>query len=163
MPFATLDDARVHLPLDKLELQQADFNRIELDAERIIRGYMANVVPALTIAGWTDPTQTDPTHAGYVPELVRAIAGRFVAAFYYRERYSEDSLEDPIYAQNKYNEAMALLTGIVSGTIIMTDLTVPIDAGERLTSEDFWPNSTDAGPMFTVDDKFFSILGTGGR
>jgi len=161
--FCTLDDVRVHLPLDKIEPEWADFERMELDAERIIRGYLSNIVPSTTIAGWDDPTVSDPTATGYVPELIRAIAGRLIAAFFYRERYSEDSLDDPVYAQVKYNEAIALLNGVISGQFVMYDVQPPLDLGERLNSDDFWPNNTDDGPFFTVDDRFFSIPGIGGR
>ena len=110
MAFATLDDVNMHLPTDKLEMKQPALDLMGVDAERIIRGYLSNVFTPLVLAGWTDPTLTNPATAGYVPELIRAIAGRFIAAFYYRERYSEDSLDDPQYAQMKYDEAMLSVT-----------------------------------------------------
>lgn len=156
MALATLDDVNMHLPTDKLEMQVPTLTLLGVDAERIIRGMLARVYSPATIAGWTDPTvpYNDP---GYVPELIRAIAGRFIAAFWYRERYSEDSLDDPQYAQTKYNEAMALLNQIISGAIILWDVAEDPETDNSLTSADFWPNDTDIGPMFSVDDKLFSI------
>jgi hypothetical protein len=148
MAFASLDDVNMHLPTDKLEIEQPELDLFGIDAERIIRGYLAGVVPAAAMATWTSPDTT--------PELVRAIAGRFVAAFYYRERYSEDSLDDPSYAQFKYNEAMSLLQGVVGGTIVINDPTIP-QIGIRFTAEDFYPNAQDAGPIFTMDDHLMTI------
>lgn len=157
MPFATLDDVNMHLPTDKLEMKQPTLDLVGVDAERIIRGYLANVYSPLTLAGWTDPTVTDPIVAGYVPRLIKAIAGRFIAAFWYRERYSEDSLDDPQYAQLKYNEAMTLLNGVIAGEIVLDDVVETAETGTSLTSADFWPNNTDSGPMFSVDDKLFNV------
>jgi hypothetical protein len=157
MPFATLDDVNMHLPTDKLEMKEPALDLMGPDAERIIRGYLARVYSGVTIAGWTDPTITDPETVGYVPELVRAIAGRFIAAFYYRERYSEDSLDDPQYAQVKYNEAMALLNQIVCGEVKLWDVVEQPETDLSFTAADFFPNDSDAGPMFSVDDKLFSV------
>jgi len=157
MALATLDDVNMFLPTDKLEMEAPILDLKGVDAQRIIRGYLASVYSATTLAGWTDPTETDPLVVGYVPQLIRAIAGRFIAAFYYRERYSEDSLENPQYAQGLYDEAMALLMGIINGTIVLDDVVEEPETSTSLTSADFWPNDTDAGPMFSVDDKLFSV------
>jgi hypothetical protein len=158
--YVTLDDVNMHLPTDKLEITAPDLNLYELDARRIIRGFLAGVFPAVTIAGWTDPTETDSTTTGYVPELIKAIAGRFIAAFYYKERYSEDSLEIPAYAQQKYDEAMALINGIIAGTLTMIDVVDTPTDSNVLTADDFWPNGTTE-PVFTMDDTLFSLPPTG--
>jgi len=164
--FASLDDVNMHLPTDKLEIKQPDLDLFGIDAVRIIRGTLANVYSAVTLAGWADPDITDPTAVGYVPELIKAVAGRLIGAFYYRERYSEDSLDDPQYAQVKYNEAMAILAQIVEGDLVLWDVTETPTSTENLTADDFFPNDTDE-PMFSVDDKLFSVdpgrMGLGAR
>lgn len=147
--FASLDDVNMHLPTDKLEIEEPELALFGLDADRIIRGYLAGTIPATTLATWTSPNST--------PELVRAIAGRFIAAFYYRERYSEDSLDDPAYAQIKYNEAMALLQGIISGDIVLIEGPDTVIVGPHMSSLDFYPNATDDGPIFTMNDRLFTI------
>lgn len=157
MPFATLDDVNMHLPTDKLEMKQPKLDLMGIDAERIIRGYLSNVFTPLILAGWTDPEEDDPAVAGYVPELIKSIAGRFIAAFYYRERYSEDSLDDPQYAQMKYDEAMGFINQLIAGTIALVDVDLVATSTSDLTSDDFYPNDTDSGPMFTVDDKLFNV------
>jgi hypothetical protein len=161
--FTTLDDVNVHLPTDKLELQWPDLVQFDTDAQRIIRGYLAGVYQPATIAAWTDPTITDPSQTGYVPELIRAIAGRFIAAFWYKERYSEDSLDVPAYAQSKYDEAMAMLMGLVTGTLGLVDVTEDPTNTSNLTADDFLPNANSTGPFFTMDDSLWAIPPTAWR
>ncbi|HEY1249166.1 MAG TPA: hypothetical protein VGE97_09275 [Nitrososphaera sp.] len=145
MALATIDDANVHLPTDKVVVDTAEFDETQLDAERIVRGYLANYYPASTLALWTNPDAT--------PGLIRSITGRLIAAFVYRKRYSEDSLDDPMYAQNKYNEAIGLLQGIQDSTIVVEGVEEPTT--DRLTSDDFWPNNTTIPePFFKMDQNF---------
>jgi phage gp36-like protein len=139
--LATLDDANLHLPNDKVVVDTAEFDETQLDAERIIRGYLATYYPATTMSLWLDPDST--------PGLIRSITGRLIAAFVYRKRYSEDSLDDPEYAQNKYNEAISLLQGIQNGSIVVEGVEEPTT--DRLTSADFWPNHN------TLPDNFFKM------
>lgn len=142
MPLADLEDINVHLPTEKIEVDSALYAPLQLDAERIVRGYLAGFFTPAELASWSDPDST--------PGLIRAIAGRFIAAFYYRLRYSEDSLEDPTYAQNKYNEAMGMLKGVLDGSLVLEEVVIASPIGQ-LTSADFWPNNTTTpGPAFTM-------------
>jgi hypothetical protein len=156
MPFATLDDVNMHLPTDKLEMKQPTLDLVGVDAERIIRGYLANVYSPATLAGWSDPSVTNPVSPGYVPRLIKSIAGRFIAAFWYRNRLSEDSLDDPQYAQVKYNEAIALIDQIIEGDITLDDVIEVPNTTEGYSAEDFYPNSADVDPsFFSVNDNLF--------
>lgn len=137
MALADLEDVNVHLPDDKLEVDDAIDPALQRDAERIVKGYLSGVYEPTVLAGWDTPDNT--------PELIRAIAGRLIAAFYYRQRYSEDSLDDPQYAQIKYNEAMALIMELRAGTIDLVE--VPGDSDSILR---FWPDDTTDGPYFTM-------------
>lgn len=138
MSLASLEDINVHLPPDKLEVTDAEESPFQTDAERIIKGYLSGIYTPITLASWVSPTTT--------PGLIRAIAGRLIAAFEYRRRYSEDSLDDPQYAQNKYNEAMMFINELRSGTIVLDGIT-----GETgLSDLEFWPNDTTDGPYFTM-------------
>jgi homogentisate 1,2-dioxygenase len=141
MALASLDDINIHLPRDKIEVDTADYVPFQLDAERVVRGMLAGYYLPVTLSTWTAPETT--------PGLIRAIVGRLVAAFYYRQRYSEDSLDDPLFAQNKYNEAMELLKGVLDGNIVLEE--VPTDVGaDHLTTDDFWPNDSTDEPKFTM-------------
>lgn len=144
MAFASLEDINVHLPDDKIEVDLALYEPLQLDAERVVRGYLAGYVPATILSLWTTPETT--------PGLIRAITGRLVAAFQYRERYSEDSLDDPQYAIQKYSEAIGWLTGIQTGSMVIEELADPVGA-EHMSENDFWPNTTTPGPYFTMDQQ----------
>jgi hypothetical protein len=142
--MAIIDDADIqtHLPFDKLKLEEIpdDVASQKLDAERIIRGYLAGVFEPATLAAWTDPDST--------PGQIRAIAGRFAAAHIYRIRYSEDSLDDPEFAQNLYNEAMTMLMMVITGQIVLDDVD---DVGAQFDNTYFFPNDTTDDPKFTMD------------
>jgi len=142
VPLASLDDINVHLPTDKIEVDSALYELLQLDAERIVRGYLSGQIASTTLATWTSPAST--------PELIRAIAGRLVASFWYRERYSEDSLDDPIYAQTKYNEAIQWLQNIIDGTMLLPDADGEMTIGGVFTELDFLPNNKTDGPYFTM-------------
>lgn len=143
MAFASIEDVNLHLPDDKIEVDTARYAPLQLDAERIVRGYMAGIFSPTILASWDTPANT--------PGLIRAITARFVAAFYYRERYSEDSLEDPQYAQNKYNEAMYFIDQIILGKMVIAEVDDDAGTGDHFTgSGDFWPNNSTEGPYFTM-------------
>lgn len=139
--LADLSDVNRYLPTEKIEVTEPELELFEVDASRIIRGYLAGVFSPATIAAWADPATT--------PELIRNVAGRLIAALFYRERYSEDFTEDPWYAQKLYDDAMAIIMGIRDGTIVLVDVTEVPTTGLSFTTDDFWPN--DDSPKFTMD------------
>lgn len=138
------NDINVHLPTDKISAEEGDLlDEIKEDIERIIRGYLTGYVDALEMATWLTPETT--------PGTIRAIGGRLGAAFIYRRRYSEDSLDDPQYAQFKYNEAMMMLQRIIDGTITLDS----DDVGSGLTTDMFYPNDPNTDPpKFTMNQQF---------
>jgi len=146
--LASNEDINTWLPADKLEANLANTAKEQIDAQRLIRGQLAGVFTPVIIAGWADPDTT--------PDLIRGVAGRLIAAFLYRKVYSEDSTDIPEYAQTLYNEAIGTLTGIRAGNIIVTDSSGnPIGDNQLdMSSSDFWPNDTTAGPYFTMDQSF---------
>jgi len=140
------NDINVHLPTDKISAEEGDLlEEIREDIERIIRGYLAGHVDAVEMALWVDPDST--------PSIIRAIGGRLGAAFIYRRRYSEDSLDDPQYAQFKYNEAMMMLQSIINGDIVVDPDAPP--GGVALTTDLFYPNDPNTDPpKFTMSSRF---------
>lgn len=142
--YADLRDVNTHLPQDKLPMDSSVLPLFGLDADRIIRGYVGGVIPITTINAWADPDTT--------PEIIRAIAGRLIASAYYAERYAENSDTVPVYAQSLYNQAIASLTGIMAGRILVIDpdgSTIEVTSG-GLKNTMFAPNdSTVPTPAFT--------------
>lgn len=137
-------DVQVHLPVDKLKVESIpdDLAKCKLDTERVIRGYLADVIDTAVLASWITPDDT--------PEVIRAIGGRLCAALIYRTRYSENSLSDPQFAQRKYDEAMALLMGIINGEITLPDVVI----GTDFSDEWFEPNDNSDPPKFTMADRY---------
>lgn len=144
MGFVDDADVQIHLPIDKLKVEEIpdDKQKAFEDAERIVRGYLAGVVPSLELALWLTPAST--------PDVIRAITGRFAAALIYRTRYSENSLDDPQFAQNKYQEAMNMIMGIINGSIVIED----VDVGINFDNTMFTPNSESDPPKFAMSDRY---------
>ena len=142
MAFVDDADVQIHLPIDKLKVEEIPDDKLKAfeDAERIVRGYLTGVAD-MTL--WLTPAAT--------PDIIRAITGRFAAALIYRTRYSENSLNDPEYAQNKYKEALDMIMAIISG-----DLEIPgVDIGFNFDNTMFTPNNdTVPGPIFTMGSRF---------
>lgn len=146
MPLIEDADIQVHLPADKLKVEEIpeELPDVKSDAERIIRGHLAGVFSSAVLSGWTAPNTT--------PALIRAIAGRLAAALIYRTRYSEDDTGDPEFAQTKYAEAMALLMGVINGTLVLEEVTA--ESATQFNANYFWPNDTSDAPKFTMDQVF---------
>ena len=140
MALVTDEDVQGHLPKDKLKVEEIPDDRLQiyLDAERIVRGYLAGVIDSSVMALWTTPEAT--------PGIIRTITGMFAAAEIYRIRFSESSLDNPEFAQRLYNDAMAMLNNIISGNLL-------VEGVPDTTSFDntyFWPNDTTDDPKFTM-------------
>lgn len=146
MPIVSDEDIQVQLPADKLRVEAIpdDLEAVKEDAERVIRGTLATAFSSTLLASWITPETT--------PSQIRAVAGRLCAALIYRVRYSEDDLDDPEFAQVKYNEAMNMLAQILSGDIILDD--VDEVTGTQFDNTFFWPNDTTDPPIFTVTSRF---------
>ena len=144
MPLVDDADVQIHLPVDKLKVEEIPDDRAKAydDADRIVRGNLTGVVTPAVLATWVTPATT--------PNIIRAIAGRFAAALIYRTRYSENSLNDPQFAQNKYNEAMSMLNAIIAGTLVIDG----IDIGTDFDNTWFEPTNESADPIFTIAAQF---------
>lgn len=144
--LATLDDVNAHLPSDIITLTNAEDDQLQIDAERIIKGFLAGTFTAATLAGWSDPDDT--------PEVIRSIAGRFIAAFFYKKRFAASSPDVPAYAQDKYDEAWEMLQSVKSGEIVLVEVLEEVDFGGHLAQDDFFPNDSADPPKFTMDMQF---------
>jgi hypothetical protein len=143
--FASKLDIQAWLQSDKITVDDANSNKPNIEAERLIKGQLSGLFAPVTLSSWADPTTT--------PETIRSIAGRLTAAFMYRTIYSEESDTIPEYAQSLYNEAIGMLQDIKSGSLVVLDDTdTPVDtSGSNILS--FWPDNTTL-PVFTMDQTF---------
>jgi hypothetical protein len=142
--FASLTDIQAWLANDKVIVNDANSQKPNIEAMRIVKSQLSGVFSVTTLASWADPNTT--------PSLIRSIAGRLTAAYIYRERYSEETGEIPAYAQELYNEAISMLGDIKQGNIVvLDDSDNPLDAEGGLVLG-FWPN--DSAPVFTMAQEF---------
>lgn len=144
--LATLDDVNGFLPEDIIQLTNAEDDQLQIDVERIIKGFLAGTFSPTTLAGWSDPDST--------PIEIRAIAGRFIAAFYYKKRFAASNPNIPRYAQDLYDEAWRLLTLVKTGEIVLLEVAEDVDYGGHISADDFFPNDAADPPKFSMDMNF---------
>jgi hypothetical protein len=148
--LANASDANMFLDSDTLSVTDQNDQKEQQEAANMITGYLYGRVPVAAINAWT-------ANLGAVPPIIRGIAGRLVAAFRYRAKYSESENEVSPYASKLYNEAIAMLNAIVRGDLIIPEL---VDAGQdvsdvHITEAYFYPNdSSGLDPIFNVERTF---------
>ncbi len=145
MALVDNNDIQAHLPVDKLVLESIpdSLDEVNLDVERVIKGYLSATYSALTLASWADPDTT--------PEYIRAIGGRLAAAFIYRLRLAQDFPDDAEYARLKYDEAMAMLQLVVTGAVVLPEVDETVDTGGHLSTGHY---TVSDEPKFTMDSVF---------
>lgn len=139
--LASLDDIQAHLP-DRIAIADSDDTQlIQISVARIVRGYLARVIANGTLVSWVDPATT--------PELIREIAGRLIAAqlFFNKTAESSTNIEERSFAQLKYNEAIAMLDGIIAGELVLDG--VVIGDTSSISDLDFFPID-DTDRAFTL-------------
>lgn len=144
--FASKTDIQAWLQADKITVDDANSQKQNIEATRIVKGSLAGMFTPVVIASWADPSST--------PELIRSVAGRLAAAFIHASVYSEESdREISAYSQWLYDGAMFQIAQIISGALTVTDSGgEPVDTeGTGLLS--FFPDDTTT-PLFTVSQQF---------
>jgi hypothetical protein len=145
--LASLSDIDVWLD-KKVAMTDADDDDFQIEAQRLIKATLAGVFTPTTLHDWDSPSDT--------PGIIRGIAGRLIAAYWYKEKYSEDDTSIPPYAQSLYDEAILMLRDIRSGVLTVLDENGnPIgESGLQANETWFWPNDTTPGPVFTMEMEF---------
>jgi len=135
--LASLDDINGHLDGTVVEADAQNTSLIQVNINRVIKAYLSRVVPSTTMVNWTSPETT--------PDSVREAASFLIASQLYFEQTAKSStlIEQRHYAQWLWDQGMALLNGIIDGSVIL-----PPDAGvtpiESLTELDYFPiDATD--------------------
>jgi len=109
--MATLDDVNAHLDGEVIEATADNTDLIQVSVARIIRGYLSRTVDQTTLMSWQTPDTT--------PDTIREVASMLIAAQLYFAQSARTSLliDDTNFAQRLYDQAMALLNGIIAGDI----------------------------------------------
>ena len=151
MPLASLDNINVHLPEDKLKVQDADDNALQLDAETVIKAKLSGTYSPTTLATWVNPYDTV---GSATPAIISEVAGKLIAAIQYARTFSSEGMGVPEYAQWLYDQAMTTLDEIVLGVISLPGVPETPDTGQHLTRDMFWPNNDTTGARFKRSDVF---------
>ena len=146
MPYAGVSDVNVHLPDDKAQILDGEMPNLLLDAERTINSRLASTFEATDFASWTEPAET--------PEIIRAIAGKLVAAKFYANLVAEDQADGSVFAQNLYNEAIQELNDIRDGILTVIGVDGNPLINDSLTETSFLPNNSTQDPFFAVADQW---------
>src|SRR5215471_921844 len=144
--LAELNDINAHLDGTVVEADAQNTALIQVSVNRIVKAYLSRVVDYATMATWTTPETT--------PDTVREAASFLIASQLYYDQTAKSStvIEPTHYAQWLYDHGIALLTGIVEGTIELPD-TVPVTPLESLSTLDYFPVD-DTDRAFTMGQKF---------
>jgi len=140
--YASNDDVMTHLSASVLNLDDdIDFEKEGHEAATYIRSYLFGThISNSVIDTWLTPDDT--------PALIRAIAGKMIAAKIYERETSSNAEEVDPYAVRLFNQAMATLSAIIDGRLVITEL---VDAGvsvtgtTHITDGNFYPN--DLAPL----------------
>ena len=150
MALASLDDVRHWLTFSdgKLSLEEVDTSGPQIEAQRLVKSLLSGTFTTAQLQSWANPDATPP--------LIRNVSGELVAAYIYRDAYSEDDPDVTKYAQQLYDEALAKIAEIRAGTLIVLDENdVPLtETALEMGADDFWPNDSTEGPYFTMGQQF---------
>lgn len=145
MALAALSDVNVHLPYDKLKMEDGYLPEYNIDAQRLIVSRLSGTFTTAVIDLWVDPANT--------PDAIRRIAGMLIAAKFYAKLVAEDDVDGSKFAQDLYDQAIAELNAIREGTVTVVGVDgEPLDSSS-LSSVSFWPNNTTE-PSFAVADNW---------
>lgn len=148
--YATAEEVNEFLNEEIIQVATGDFDLEGDEAGRVIRAYLSvSHISAATMDTWVDPATT--------PEIIRSIAGRMIACQVFGRAFSGNADEVSPYAQWLYNEAMSMLNGIITGTIVITELPDGVTATSHISEDYFYPNdSADAldAVKFRMRDAF---------
>jgi hypothetical protein len=130
----TVGEAQAWAEGTKLTITSLDTNLEQHISEEVIR----RLDSAFDVTLWVDATGT--------PKLIRTIISKLYIAWLYDRQYSEDIEQGNNYADRLKQNAEALMTGLLDGTIVLPG--VPDVAGSPV----FYPTDASSAQLPTVQD-----------
>lgn len=129
MPVVTADDENTNL--------------IQIGVARIVRGNLVRGIDQATVLSWKTPETT--------PELIREASAKLIAAqLYYNKIAAQSStVEENSRSQLLYNEGMAIINGILNGSLAIADMDVSLIDEGSMSTNNFWPID-DTDRAFTM-------------
>jgi hypothetical protein len=137
MSRITVQNARGWVRTSKFGVDELD---VDL-CDQIETEVLSRIRSAYDTSTWINETTT--------PSLVRTAIAKMYVSWLYAKTYSEDEEQVPEYARALQRNAEMLITGIIDGTIELSDAT-PADSGSGRPS--FYPDDTSSAQCPTFDD-----------
>jgi len=126
MSRITVQDAKGWVRTSKFTIGDLETELLEQIEEEVL----SRLASAYAVSTWIDASTT--------PRLVRVIIAKMYVAYTYQKAYSEDEDSMPAYARSLLNNANDLMTGILDGTITLSDGAASALDAERDPA--FYPN-----------------------
>lgn len=130
-----VQEAKAWCERTKLPVTALDEDLLAHIEEEVLR----QISSAYDTTTWVDQAST--------PKLVRTIISKMYISWLYDRQYSEDA-EANVYAARLQNNADMLIKGIVDGSVVLPDATIPTTAGFA----SFYPTDISSAQEATADD-----------
>lgn len=142
--LASVRDVNAYLEDQVVKADDTNTELLQISVARIVKGYLSGVVPSTSLALWATPEDT--------PDIIRECAAMLIASqlFFDKTILTTVEVDQRHYAQILYDRAMAILQGIVDGTILLPDDGgVIVEPVGSMSTLDFFPID-DTDRAFTM-------------
>lgn len=134
--YISIEEANAYADKNKLNIAFIDTD-LEASQAELTFAKISQVYDAST---WVDGTTT--------PSLVRKVIAMQYVGWYYLRVYSEDE-DVSTYGQLLLSQAAEILEGIVTGTLVLTDVSVPAINPDQPS---FYPTDVSSAQSPTYED-----------
>lgn len=144
--LASVRDVNAYLEDQVVKADDTNTELLQISVSRIVKGYLAGVVPSTTLATWATPDTT--------PDIIRECAAMLIASqlFFDKTILTTVEVDQRHYAQLLYDRAMAILQGIVDGTIVLPGDDAAVEPVGAMSTLDFFPID-DTDRAFTMSQE----------
>jgi hypothetical protein len=135
--YITVDEANAYADKNKLIVTAVD---VDLETSQAVQLF-AKLGQVYDVSTWVDDTTT--------PSLVRKVLAMYYTGWFYLRTYSEDE-DVSTYGQMLIRQADDLLAGIVAGTLVLSDVSVPAINPDQPS---FYPDDASSALTPTASDR----------
>lgn len=135
--YITVDEANAYADKNKLIVTSVDID-LETSQAALLFAKLGQVYDVST---WVSDTTT--------PSLVRKVLAMYYTGWFYLRTYSEDE-DTSTYGQMLIRQADELLAGIVAGTLVLSDVSVPAINPDQPS---FYPTDGSSSLTPTYEDR----------
>lgn len=135
--YITVDEANAYADKNKLIVNSVD---VDLETSQATQLF-AKLGQVYDVSTWVDDTTT--------PSLVRKVLAMLYTGWFYLRTYSEEE-DVSNYGQLLIDQANDLVNGIVAGTLVLSDVSVPAINPDQPS---FYPTDASSELTPTYEDK----------